>query len=135
MDCIFCKIIKGEIPCAKVYEDEKILAFLDIAPANKGHVLVVPKEHYANLLDVPEPIIDDVMRVVKKAARAMSSALGNKGFNVLVNNGREAGQLVPHVHFHVIPRFGNERMCLNWKPVKYKDKEIGEVSEKIKKFL
>ena len=135
MDCIFCKIIKGEIPSAKIYEDEKIIAFLDIAPANKGHALVLPKKHYGTLLDTPEPIVDDIMRVAKKVARAQSNAIGNSGFNILINNNKEAGQLVPHVHVHIIPRFGKERMCLNWKPVRYKDKEIDEFKDKIKKFL
>ncbi len=135
MDCIFCKIIKGDIPSSKIYEDDKVIAFLDIAPANKGHALVVPKEHYETLLDLPDELRSHMMSVVKDIARAQSSSLGNQGFNVLINNYKEAGQVVPHVHFHVIPRFGKEAMCLNWKPQKYRGKELDEFKDKIKKFL
>ena len=130
---MFCKIVKGEIPCAKIYEDEKILSFLDIAPANKGHALVMPKEHYETLLDVPDDIV--FLKVVKKVVRAMSSALGNEGFNILVNNKKVAGQLVPHVHIHIIPRFSGDGIKLNWMPKRYKDKEIDEFKEKIVSFL
>ncbi|MDP7179695.1 MAG: HIT family protein [Candidatus Woesearchaeota archaeon] len=131
--CLFCKIVEGEIPCAKLYEDEKILSFLDIAPANKGHALVMPKEHYETLLDVPDDI--ELMKVVKKVVRAMSSALGNEGFNILVNNKKVAGQLVPHLHVHIIPRFAGDGIKLNWMPKRYRDKEIEEFKEKIKSFL
>ncbi len=133
--CIFCKIIKGDIPCTKVYEDENVISFLDIAPANKGHSLVVPKEHYDTLIEAPEEIINYSLKVAKKVARAMSSSLANEGFNVLINNNKVAGQLVPHVHIHIIPRFKGDGIRLNWSPKKYKDKEIGEFAEKIKKFL
>ncbi len=133
--CIFCKIIKGDIPCTKVYEDENVISFLDIAPANKGHSLVVPKEHYETLVDAPDDIINYSLKVAKKVARAMSSSLANEGFNVLINNNKVAGQLVPHVHIHIIPRFKGDGIRLNWSPKKYKDKEIGEFAEKIKKFL
>jgi histidine triad (HIT) family protein len=125
--CLFCKIVEGEIPCAKLYEDEKILSFLDIAPANKGHALVMPKEHYETLLDVPDDI--ELMKVVKKVVRAMSSALGNEGFNILVNNKKVAGQLVPHLHVHIIPRFAGDGIKLNWMPKRYRDKEIEEFKE------
>ena len=135
MDCIFCKIIKGDIPCTKVYEDENILSFLDIAPANKGHCLVVPKEHYESLIETPEEIINYSMKVAKKIARAMSASLANEGFNVLINNNKVAGQLVPHVHMHIIPRFKGDGIRLNWTPKKYKEKEINEFADKIKKFL
>jgi histidine triad (HIT) family protein len=135
MDCIFCKIIKGDIPCTKVYEDENILSFLDIAPANKGHCLVVPKEHYETLIDAPEEIINYSLKVAKKIARAMSASLANEGFNVLINNNKVAGQLVPHVHMHIIPRFKRDGVRLNWTPKRYKDKEIVEFADKIKKFL
>jgi len=135
MECVFCKIVKGQIPCAKVYEDEKVLAFLDIAPANKGHCLVLPKEHYETMLDIPMPIFDDVMQAARKVARAMSSALGSEGFNILVNSSKVAGQLVPHAHVHVIPRFKGDRIILNWRPRKYSDKEIQEFKEKIGKFV
>jgi histidine triad (HIT) family protein len=135
MDCIFCKIIKGEIPCTKVYEDENILCFLDIAPANKGHCLIVPKEHYEILIDAPEDIINYSLKVAKKIARAMSASLANEGFNVLINNGKAAGQIVPHVHLHVIPRFKGDGVSLKWTPKRYKENEIQEFADKINKFL
>lgn len=134
-DCIFCKIIKGDIPCAKIFEDSKVLSFLDIAPANKGHALIVTKNHYETLLEIPDEELQDIMNTAKKIARAMSSSLAMEGFNILMNNKKVAGQLVPHAHIHIIPRFSGDGHKLNWKPKKYKDKEIDEYKEKIKKFL
>lgn len=134
-DCIFCKIVNGDIPCAKIFEDDKLISFLDIGPANKGHALIVTKEHYETLLEVPDEVLTDLMNKAKKIARAMSSALGAEGFNVLMNNKEIAGQLVPHAHVHIIPRFSGDGINLNWKPKKYKDKEIDGFKENIKKFL
>ena len=134
-DCVFCKIIKGDIPSAKVYEDESLISFLDIAPANKGHCLVMPKSHYETLLDTPNLELALTMKKTREIARAMSSALGNTGFNILVNNKKEAGQLVPHVHFHIIPRFSGDGIKLNWEHKKYDNKEIDEFANKIKSFL
>jgi len=133
--CIFCKIVKGEIPCAKVFEDDNVLGFLDIAPANKGHVLIVTKNHYETLLDIPDEDLNDLMLKARRIARAMSSALGNEGFNILMNNKKVAGQLVPHAHVHVIPRFKGDGIQLNWRARKYNDKEISGFKEKIGKFL
>jgi histidine triad (HIT) family protein len=134
-DCIFCKIVKGDIPCAKIYEDDKVISFLDIGPANKGHALIVTKGHYETLLEIPDDDLCDLMTKAKKIARAMSSALGAEGFNVLMNNKEVAGQLVPHSHVHIIPRFKGDGIELNWKTKKYKDKELDEFKETIKKFL
>ncbi len=134
-DCIFCKIVKGDIPCAKIFEDEKVVSFLDIGPANKGHALIVTKEHYETLLDVPDEVLDDLMNKAKKISRAMSSAIGAEGINILMNNKKVAGQLVPHAHVHIIPRFNGDGIELNWKTKKYDDKEIDEFKEKIAKFL
>ena len=134
-DCIFCKIVKGDIPCAKIFEDEQVIAFLDIAPANKGHALIVTKEHYETLLDVPDDVLCDIMSKAKKIARAMSSALGSDGFNILMNNKKVAGQLVPHSHIHIIPRFDGDKVRLDWRHQKYADNELDEFKEKIAKFL
>lgn len=134
-NCIFCKIIKGEIPCAKIFEDDKVFSFLDIAPANKGHTLIVTKNHYETLLDTPDEDLNDMMLKAKKIVRAMSSALGCDGFNILINNKKVAGQLVLHAHIHIIPRFKGDGIDLNWMPKKYNDKEIDEFKEKIKSFL
>jgi histidine triad (HIT) family protein len=131
--CIFCKIIKGEIPCAKIYEDDKIISFLDIAPTGKGHALVVPKEHYETLIDLPEEF--PFLSAVKKVARAQSAALGTDGFNLVINNKRSAGQVVSHVHAHIIPRQANDGVFFELRHRKATEKEIADVAEKISKFL
>lgn len=134
-NCIFCKIVRGDIPCAKIFEDDKLISFLDIAPANKGHALIVTKNHYETLLDAPDEDLNDMMLKTKRIVRAMSSALGCDGFNILMNNKKVAGQLVLHSHIHIIPRFKGDGIDLNWMPNKYKGKEIDEFKEKIKSFL
>lgn len=105
-DCVFCAIAEGEIPCFKVYEDDLVLAYLDINPFTEGHTLVIPKAHYAGLLDTPTDLLKDVIVRVQKVANHLKSALPCDGFNVLQNNGPAAGQTVPHVHFHIVPRYG-----------------------------
>jgi histidine triad (HIT) family protein len=107
-NCIFCKIIRKEIPAHVVYEDESTLAFLDINPINPGHVLVIPKAHHADLLSTPDELLREVMSVARKIAQASITALNAPGFNIGVNNGAAAGQVVPHVHLHVMPRFQND---------------------------
>ena len=107
-NCIFCKIISNEIPSQKIFEDGNTFAFLDINPASKGHVLVIPKKHYETLVDVPEEELKQLIVSVKKIAQAILKATKASGFNVLQNNGKVAGQLVNHIHFHVIPRFEND---------------------------
>ncbi|NCO79705.1 HIT family protein, partial [Candidatus Falkowbacteria bacterium] len=108
MDCIFCKIAAGELPSFKVYEDEDTLAFLDIRPANYGHTLVIPKKHLVNLEEVDEKVLCQVMGTVKKVGRAIKAGLGAAGYNVMENNDPVAGQIVPHLHFHVVPRKEND---------------------------
>ncbi len=103
-DCIFCKIVAGEIPSEKIYEDEVVLAFLDIQPATRGHALVIPKAHHENLVATPLPLLEALIAAVQKIAAAAVRATGAEGFNVLQSNNRCAGQEVPHVHFHVVPR-------------------------------
>ncbi|MBW2992896.1 HIT family protein [Candidatus Woesearchaeota archaeon] len=131
MDCIFCKIVKGEIPSSKVYEDEKILAFLDIGPINKGHTLVIPKEHYEMLLDVPDGLLKEVTVAAKKIAANMKEKLNLEGFNIMQSNGKVAGQLVPHFHLHVIPRLADDGLK-HWPGKKYEEGEMGEYKEKLK---
>ncbi len=106
-DCVFCAIAAGEIPCFKVYEDDLALAYLDINPFAEGHVLVIPKAHTTGLLDTPDETLAAVMARVKKVAARLKEALPCDGFNVLQNNGVAAGQTVPHVHFHLVPRRGD----------------------------
>lgn len=108
-DCLFCKIIKGEIPCHKIYEDENVLAFLDINANPVGHTLVIPKSHYVNILDVQESDLINVICAVKKVANHYVDNKNATGFNLQVNNGKSAGQEVAHLHFHILPR-GLERL-------------------------
>lgn len=109
-ECIFCKIVNGEIPCAKVYEDDKILAFLDIAPISKGHTLVIPKKHHNNLFEVPEDLGEDFLKALKKVGKAIMEATGATGINVVMNNFASAGQVVPHAHWHLVPRIEGDRL-------------------------
>ncbi len=134
MECIFCKIISGEMPCAKVYEDEHVLAFLDIAPAAKGHTLVISKEHHELITDVPNELLEKCIDAVKKIGEALLK--DNDGFNVMQNNNEEAGQLVPHLHFHVIPRNSKDNLDVaQWKSIKYKEGEIEEVQARLKENI
>lgn len=135
-DCIFCRIVKGELPCTKVYEDDAVLAFMDIGPIIKGHVLVIPKAHYATLPEVPAELAARVMVVVQKVATALMSALSADGVNVHQSNGACAGQVVPHVHFHVIPRFNDDGHRWNWAAVKYENPaEMAALGQRVRTAL
>jgi len=133
-DCIFCKIIKGKIPCNKVYEDDKVLAFLDIAPNAKGHTLVVPKTHTENLLDTPTKTLSAILFVAKKLGRPVMNASGCTGFNFTQNNFKSAGQDVFHIHFHIIPRVEGDNLK-NWPHTSYDDGEAKEMAAKISQNL
>ena len=133
-DCIFCKISKGEIPSRKIYEDDKIFAFLDIAPVNKGHALVIPKEHSENLLTMSEESAKDVFASVKKVADAVKKGVNADGVNIGMNNEPAAGQVVFHAHIHIIPRFKDDGLKL-WPQGKYAEGEGEEVQKKIASFL
>lgn len=134
MDCIFCKIINGKIPSAKVYENDKVFAFLDINPVNKGHTLVVPKKHSANMLEDDLEDLNACMDAVQKVAKATIAAVNAQGFNLGVNTNREAGQVVMHTHFHVIPRFSNDGLR-HWPQGKYKEGVMEQVRASISKDL
>ena len=131
--CIFCKIIKGKIPCTKIYEDKNVLAFLDISPVNKGHALVMPKKHFDTLMDVPDDLLCEAMKIVKKLSKAVMKAVKADGINISINNYKAAGQLVPHLHVHIIPRFKDDSLKLDW-PTK-KDSEMEKTAEQIRKAL
>jgi len=131
-DCIFCKIISQEIPSEIVYEDENTLAFLDINPINLGHTLVIPKQHHENIFDVPEEILNNTMKVLQKVARSVDEI--SDGINVGQNNRPAAGQIVNHIHFHVIPRFEKDGLR-SWPGKKYGEAEIKETLGKIRKNL
>lgn len=134
-DCIFCKIVKGDIPSCKLYEDDKVISFLDIGPANKGHALVISKMHHELLTDTPSELLQKMIIVVQKVAAAVVKATNADGFNVLNNNKKAAGQLVPHVHFHIVPRFADDGLKLVWPNKEYEEKEIEEYMDKIKSVL
>lgn len=129
--CIFCKIAAGEIPARKIYDSEDFTAFLDARPANPGHVLVIPNEHYPTLPDLPENLNPALLQLVKIIAQAQIEALGAQGVNVLQNNGEAAGQAVPHVHIHIIPRFKDDKVVLNWAPVEIKPEQTNEVQKRL----
>jgi|LAHU01.1.fsa_nt_gb histidine triad (HIT) family protein len=131
-NCIFCKIVKKEIPATIVYEDEHTLAFMDIGPIVKGHVLVIPKTHYDPLTETPDEIVAQLHTVAKRVAQAQIDGLGADGVNIMQNNGAAAGQEVPHIHVHVIPRFADDGHHWNWAAKKYDDfEEMAELAEKM----
>ena len=132
-DCIFCKIISGELPSSKVYEDNDVLAFLDIKPVNPGHTLVIPKKHFENIHDTPDDIFAKTMVAAKKIADAILK-LGAKGVNIGMNNGSAAGQIVFHAHVHVMPRYGKDSFSL-WVGKEYDGNEREEGGKKIKTAL
>ncbi len=125
-DCVFCKLVSGEIPCAKVYEDEHTFAFLDINPVNWGHTLVIPKKHYETVLDMPEAEGVALAKASVKLGKAVKKATGCEGINLLHNIGKAAGQLVFHAHVHLIPRFSHDSMRLGWPRKQYESKDLEE---------
>lgn len=133
-NCIFCKIIKKQIPANIIYEDDKTLAFLDIRPVNAGHTLVIPKEHYETITDTPEKTLAAMIKTTKKVAKAIKKGLNIKGFNIHCNNGKISGQIVPHVHLHIIPRLSQDNLKL-WPQKEYKQGEAEKVLKKIKQII
>ena len=134
-DCIFCKIIAGEIPSAKIYEDEQILAFLDIGPLSEGHCLVVPKDHYLRFEQLPADLASALARRLGPVAQAVVKAVNAEGYNILNNNGRCAGQLVEHVHFHIIPRNLGDGVFTQWPAGKYPPGRMDELADMVKNLL
>ena len=131
--CIFCKIVRGELPSTKLYEDAQVLAFMDIGPIVKGHVLVIPKQHFDPLTATPPDLLGKVMTVVQKVVKAQMNGLKADGVNVHQSNGAVAGQVVPHVHFHVIPRFATDGHKWNWAAKKYESvEEMQKLAQAIK---
>lgn len=132
-DCIFCKIVAGEIPSTRVYEDDAVLAFLDIAPIVRGHVLVIPKAHYDPLTAIPTDTLGRVMDAVRRIAAAQMAGLRADGVNVHHATGAAAGQVVPHAHFHVIPRFAGDGHRWNWAAGRYDDPgQMAAVADRIR---
>ena len=128
--CVFCSILEKNIPTDFVYEDEHVAAFLDIRPTKKGHVLVIPKKHSDTFLETDPEILSYVARGVQRVARAVVAALGADGCNISINNGEAAGQIVFHLHWHIIPRTADDGL-VNWPHTSYHDGEAKEIAEKI----
>ena len=131
-NCIFCKIANGKIPAATLYEDENFRVILDLGPASKGHALILPKSHAANIYELSDEMAAKAMILAKKMATAMTAALKCDGFNIVQNNGECAGQTVFHFHMHLIPRYKNDKSGFGWKPGKLTDEDRDEILEKLK---
>lgn len=135
-DCIFCQIVNGSIPCYKLFEDNDVLAFLDISQVTKGHALVISKQHYENFLSTPKEIIHKVMDVAQRIGQVQIQMMGAKGVNILSNCYEEAGQSVMHFHVHVIPRYGkNDRFILEMKNKDDHNENLPAIAEQIKSEL
>lgn len=130
-NCIFCKIANGDIPSRTIYEDEDFRVILDLAPATKGHALILPKNHYRNLYEIADDTAAKVLPLAKKMAVHMTQKLGCDGFNVLQNNNEIAGQTVFHFHVHLIPRYGDDNQNLVMEPHRMSDEELDAVRESI----
>lgn len=131
MDCIFCKIIKNEIPSVKIYEDEMFIAFLDIHPVSPGHTLVIPKAHYDRFDDTPEEVAGDLYKLVKRIAPGVMRGSVSDGYNLGLNNGPAAGQVIFHTHVHIIPRRVKDGLEL-WGSHDYEGNEMEEIAKKIR---
>lgn len=132
--CVFCKIVGGEIPCHRIVEDDQVLAFLDVGPLSRGHALVIPKAHYEMLDGLPEELAGACMMTAARVSRAVMAATGSDAWNILQNNGATAGQVVPHVHFHIIPRSDDDGLGFRWPAGKLGD-DAKELLEAIRAGL
>ena len=135
MDCIFCSIVAGDIPAATVYEDEHVFAFMDIAPANPGHTLVIPKQHYRNIYDMPTEVGSKIMQTAIPLANAIRTALNPDGLNLFQSNEVAGFQTVFHFHLHLIPRWEGDPLRLPWRPSEGNMEEIGNIAAKIREVF
>jgi histidine triad (HIT) family protein len=131
-ECLFCKIVNNEIPCFQLFEDDLVKVFLDINPVSKGHLLVIPKQHFENIFTVPDNVLIRITQVCKKMALLCKEKLGATGVNIVNASGKDAQESVPHLHFHVVPRYKKDGLDL-W--FHGKSKDIDEVKEIQKKLL
>ncbi len=131
-NCIFCKIANGEIPAATLYEDADFRVILDLGPASKGHALILPKTHAANIYELSDELAAKAMVLAKKMATVMTEALECDGFNIVQNNGEPAGQTVFHFHMHLIPRYKNDGVGLTWTPGELTEEDKKEILAKVK---
>lgn len=131
-NCIFCKIANGEIPSRTIEENNMFKVVLDVGPATKGHALILPKDHYTNLYDLPEDVAAEVYKTAKKIALKMKEKLGCDGVNIVQNNEEAAGQTVFHFHMHVIPRYKDDGQVIGWKPGQPTAEELDAIAEVLK---
>ena len=134
-NCIFCKIANGEIPAATLYEDDLFRVILDLGPASKGHALILPKNHFADLLALDEETSAKVLAVAAKVGAAMKKSLHCDGFNLVQNNGEAAGQTVFHFHMHIIPRYEGGPRMVSWEPGQPTKEELAELAECLRQEL
>ena len=134
-DCIFCKMVAGQVPVTKIYEDQVALAFLDIGPLSDGHTLVIPKQHFEKLHECPSEILSQVASCLGKIAGSVTESVSSDGYNLLCNNGRAAGQIVEHLHFHIIPRNNGDGIFGRWPAYKYPEGKIEKIAAKIREKL
>ncbi len=134
-ECVFCKIVAGEVPSERLYEDEAVVAFLDIAPISPGHTLVVPRSHCRDLLEAPLEVVGAVVRAAQKVAPAVLRATGAEGFNFFQFNGSCAGQVVMHLHFHIVPRRPGDGVAFGWEQGKYGEGEMAALGARIRQAL
>lgn len=130
--CIFCKLANGDIPTNKIYEDDDFTVIMDASPATKGHSLILPKNHYANIYELDEQTAAKVFPLAKKLAAHMTNVLGCDGFNILQNNGETAGQTVFHFHMHLIPRYADGADILNWSHETFSEDEMTAICNSLK---
>jgi histidine triad (HIT) family protein len=130
-DCIFCRIANGSIPSKTIYEDDEFRVILDLGPATKGHALILPKEHYADIYEIPEDTAADAMKLAKRMAAVMKEKLHCDGFNIVQNNGEAAGQTVRHFHIHLIPRYRDDGQHILWEPGEVSQDELEMIKEQI----
>ncbi len=134
-DCIFCKIANGDIPTNALYEDDVVKVIFDLGPASKGHVLILPKNHFDNVYSLDDETAAHIFQVAVRTANAIKSALKPEGINIVQNNGEAAGQTVFHFHMHIIPRYEGDTVNVTWIPGKTSDEEIAQVKEAIAQYL
>ncbi|HZE99141.1 MAG TPA: HIT family protein [Planctomycetota bacterium] len=134
-DCIFCRIVAGEIPAQKVHDDPRVLAILDINPVSWGHVLVLPKEHHETWLDLPPDLAAHLATATQKVGAAVKTAAGAEGFNLLMNNHRCSGQAIFHAHFHIIPRKTNDGKSFEWKTKPYDAGQLDKAADAVRAAL
>ena len=129
--CILCKIVSGEIPSFKIRETDKCIAILDINPANPGHTLVISKEHFDNVYSIDDDVLSDMILVAKKIARRLKERFECKGVNIIMNNEKIAGQIIPHAHIHVIPRFDDDKVIITYAKKQMAKEQFAEIAKRL----